>query len=396
MTIREKLLVKIAQDATFEGTDETEKALVKELKAEMSGTAPASASEKDFDIKGAAQEMAKEVAATIKTIIDEQKKSIETVERKDVSDMEINGKKISEMDKKERFAEYVKSLVQKDFGRTKALSEGSDPNGGYLVPQDFRAELIEWINSADTLRQYATVIPMTGNYLEIPKLTADVSVTWGTENQSISTTSADFGNMVLTPFRMNAIIYTSRELFEDSAIAIFDVLQRRFRDRVKDEENKVFLNGNGTTQPKGLNQETFRSISAANALTPDHLTKAYWKLPAAYRMTSRWIINPRVMEHLENSKDSYGQYLYPSLQGEVKTLKGRPLLVLDQQPSSKLTLGDLSFYYIGDRQQMTMETTTEAGDTWKKHQVGLKLVERVDGECAMTQAFVQVTNTNIH
>lgn len=412
MTIREKLLVKIAQDPNFEGADETEKALVKEIKAEMKA-GEKSQPTGDDDVKVAA----KELASQIKDMVGEILKANQPVNpanrpeagnpNKDEKRAEFNAEleeKVKNMPEAEakkfrkayRFAEYAKALYNKNEARAKALAEGVAEDGGNLVPDEFRATLVEDILQTASIRPFATVIPMSGKYLEIPKLTSDVKVYWGTENRTIATTTADFGNMTLTPFRLNAIIYSSRELFDDSAISIFEVLRRRFTARVADEETKQFLNGAGTTTPKGINAETFRSVSAANALTPDHLTKAFYKLPEGYRSTSRWIINSRVMEHLENSKDSNGQYLYPSLQSEVKTLKGRPILVTDHQPSSKLTLGDLSFYYIGDRQQVTMDVTTEAGSTWEKYQVGLRLIERVDGEVALTNAFVQITNTNIH
>lgn len=412
MTVREKLLVKIAQDPNFEGADETEKALVKEIKAEMKA-GEKSQPTGDDDVKVAA----KELASQIKDMVGEILKANQPVNpanrpeagnpNKDEKRAEFNAEleeKVKNMPEAEakkfrkayRFAEYAKALYNKNEARAKALAEGVAEDGGNLVPDEFRATLVEDILQTASIRPFATVIPMSGKYLEIPKLTSDVKVYWGTENRTIATTTADFGNMTLTPFRLNAIIYSSRELFDDSAISIFEVLRRRFTARVADEETKQFLNGAGTTTPKGINAETFRSVSAANALTPDHLTKAFYKLPEGYRSASRWIINSRVMEHLENSKDSNGQYLYPSLQSEVKTLKGRPILVTDHQPSSKLTLGDLSFYYIGDRQQVTMDVTTEAGNTWEKYQVGLRLIERVDGEVALTNAFVQITNTNIH
>lgn len=392
MTIREKLLVELAKDPSFEGIDATEKALVIELKAEMESAKSEPAKGEDPEVKAAAKELAAGLMSMVKTMVDEGK-GIASREIKDDPNADLDKTKMS---KEERFAGFVKGLVEKDFGKVKALAEGTDADGGYLVPDEFKATLIQHLLQTQSIRQFATVIPMSGKLLELPKLTSDVKVYWGTENTTIATTTADFGNMTLTPFRLNAIIYTSRELFDDSAISIFEILKRRFTDRVADEETKVFLTGNGTSQPKGINQETFRSVSAANALTPDHLTKAYYLLPEAYRSTARWVINSRVMEHLENSKDSYGQYLYPSLQGEIKTLKGRPILVTDYQPSSKITFGDLSYYYIGDRQQVSMDMTTEAGNTWEKFQVGLRLVERVDGEVALTQAFVQVTNTNIH
>lgn len=411
MTIREKLLVKLAADPSYEGADETEKTLVKELKAEMQTEKGATPSGDGEDVREAAKAIASELSAMVKTLVDANKAVVEKdrpasavadSEFKKAFDAEVDEKtkgmpeaQAKEFKIKYRFSEFAKALYKKDYARVKALAEGTDADGGYLVPDEFRATLIEHILQTQSVRQFATVIPMEGKYLEIPKLTSDVKVYWGTENKAIATTTADFGNMTLTPFRLNAIIYTSRELFDDSAISIFDVLRRRFVARVADEETKVFLGGNGTTQPKGLNQETFRSVSAASALTPDHLTKAFYLLPEGYRSTARWVINSRVMEHLENKKDNNGQYLYPSLQGDIKTLKGRPVLVTDYQPSSSIDFGDLSFYYIGDRQQVTMDVTTEAGDAWEKYQVGLRLVERVDGECALTTAFVQITNTNI-
>lgn len=404
MKMREKLLMEMAKNPDYQGKDETEKALIKELKAEIEAETKSQSTLKtdSSSIEAAAKELGKTLIDMVKTMKDEEK----AITDRKVKDDPKSQEDVLKMSKEERFAAFAKALYRKDHNeierltfqeRTKALAEGVDADGGYLVPDEFRATLIEHILQTQSIRQYATVIPMASKYLEIPKLSSDVKVYWGTENQSITTTTADFGNMTLTPFRLNAIIYTSRELFDDSAISIFDVLRRRFTARVADEETKVFLNGNGTTQPKGINQETLRSVSAANALTPDHLTKAYYLLPEGYRNTARWIVNSRVMEHLENSKASgTGEYLYPSLQGEVKTLKGRPILVTDYQPSSKIDFGDVSYYYIGDRQQMTMDVTTEAGNTWEKYQVGLRLVERIDGELSLTQSFVQITNTNIH
>lgn len=400
MKIRELLLIKLAQNPDYIGENETEKALVKELKVEMA----AAFSKKEGDTETPAEDPevkaeATKLAATIGQILKDSLAARETSVAA-ASKVELGGTTFdkSKMTKEEKFAGYVKGLFEKDFVKVRALSEGSDENGGYLVPDEFRAELIEEVINTDSLRKYCTVIPMSSKYLEIPKLTSDVRVYWGTENRTITTTTADFGNVTLTPFRLNAIIYTSRELFDDAAISVFEILRQRFTARVADEEMRVFMGGNGTTQPKGINTETaIPSISAASALTPDHLTRAYWKLPTGYRSNARWIINSRVMEHLENAKETgTGAYLFPSLQAEVKTLKGRPILVTDYQPSSKLTLGDPKFYYVGDRKQVTMEMSMEAGTAWEKHQVGLKLTERLDGKVALLSAFVQITNTNIH
>jgi len=399
MTIREKLLLKLAKNPSYEGKNATEKELIAELKAEMNeGEAEGDSPEAGAEV----QDAAKELVGAIKELVEATKatsEKSETPSRKAVKasdgELDLSPEAVKEMSKEKRFAEFAKSLVQNDFATTKALAEGTDSLGGYLVPEDFRAELIEHLGREMSFRSMATVIPMDTNLLKDPTLESDVSVSWGSENTSISTTSADFGEFQLTPYRLNAIIYTSRELFDDSAISIMQTLQRRFRIKVGQEENKVFIAGSGSGQPTGLTQKTLRSVSAGGDITPDHITKAYYKLPEEYRQVATWIVNSRTMEKLENSKDSNGAYLYPSLQGEVKTLKGRPVFVNDQCPSSTVFFGDVSWYYIGDRQQVTMEATTEAGTTWEKHQVGLKMIERVDGDLALTTAFVKITNTGV-
>lgn len=418
MTIREKLLMEIAKNPNFEGNDATEKSLVAELKAEM-GSNESSTLTTDGDINAAAETLAKTMTELVtKLVADKQDNTTEIkrdalqgdksyfrsdefatevkeaakAQNADISDEA----KLTKFTNAYRLAEFVKALYRKNESRVRALAEANDTDGGALVPDAFRAELIQHLLTSESFRRYATVIPMDGKYLEIPKLTADVKVSWGTENKAIATTTADFGNMTLTPFRMNAVIRTSRELFDDSALSLMDILSKRFRDRVADEENKVFLTGNGTTQPKGINGETLRSVNAASALTPDHLTAAYYKLPEAYRANSRWLINSRTMAFLENKKDNNGAYLYPSLQGDIKTLKGRPVLVNDYVPSASIFLGDVSAYFIGDRQQMSMEVSTEEGNTWVKYQVSIRVIERIDGELSLSQAFVKITNTNIH
>lgn len=418
MTIREKLLVELAKNPEYEGKDETEKALIKELKAEIAETGDSSKSAEP-EVKEAAKELAGELATLVKEMVvnaqakgnEPERKAIKgdpnndtdagasTITKELKAAIEEKGlksqKEIKEFKKAWRFSEFAKALYNKDDRRVKALAEGTSADGGYLVPDEFRADLIQHLLTTDAVRRYATVIPMEGKLLKIPKLTSDVKVFWGTENTAISTTTVHLGELQLTPFRLNAIIYSSRELFDDSAISILEILRRRFVDRVRDEENNKFINGTGTAQPKGIDAETLRSVSAGNSLSPDHITRAYYKLSRAYRNSARWLVNSRVLAHLETAKDDNGAYLYPTLQNPVPTLKGRPILEDDYVASSKMFLGDLSYYYIGDRQQVTMEVTTEAGNTWEKHQVGLKLIERVDGEVALTDAFVEVTNTGV-
>jgi len=43
---------------------------------------------------------------------------------------------------------------------------------------------------------------------------------------------------------------------------------------------------------------------------------------------------------------------------------------------------------VGDRQSMSVETSTEAGDAFSKHEMHIKVIERLDGQLSQTEAFV--------
>lgn len=303
----------------------------------------------------------------------------------------------SEMSKDELTVAFFKAVATKNEKIVKALSEGTDEDGGHLVPEEFRMDVVRDLNKRpDAFRRYATVLPMRNKTLELPKVTSEVEVFWGTENTSISTTSADFGNILLTAFRLNAILRTSRELVNDAGVSVVNLITQMFSDAIVRAENKAFMTGNGTGKPKGLNTYSFTTISAANALSWTHLNKVYFRLPESYRANAVWVMNSRTLEGCSNIKDDQNRpVLKEADSGDIQTIKTKPVVEMNDLPSSIILFGAPKFYYVGDREQMSVETSTEEGDTWKKHQLAIKVVERIDGRLALTQAFRKISNTGI-
>lgn len=307
-------------------------------------------------------------------------------------DLDFNGKKVDELTKEEKGAEFFKAVVFRDEMRAKALSEGVDANGGYLVPDEFRADVVAWQRDTINMRRLVTVWPMRSKTLEVPALAADVSVYWGSENTSISTTSIDLGNVQLVARKLNAMIFLSTELFEDSAIDIQNFLVDRFSQAVTDEEDRTFINGNGTTQPKGILQYTIPSIAGGNAESVDKLNSIYWRTPRSHRTRGAWLMSSQALETLSAKKDSQGRYLLtePRTEGEFPVFKGKPVFESDHV-GNNIVFGDMRFYYVGDRRQLSVKTTMEGAGTFEKDQIAIKITERVDGKMALTRAFRKVT-----
>lgn len=308
--------------------------------------------------------------------------------------------------RKARIAYFFKHLVgfatsndPEHLKHVKALSEGTDLAGGYLTPPEFRAQLVEDLKDLPVMRNLVTVIPMGSDSLELPTLASDVKTSWGSENTSISTTTARFGTLTFTPYRLNSLLYTSRELVADSAISVVPLITRLFSEAVGREEDKVIVNGTGSGQPKGILQETLSGIDNAN--DDDALAANIKKLPfrigTRYRRNARWVMNSLSLGHVASLKDSNNQFLFKEgIEGLTPhTLAGYPVFEQNDMPLDTLLFGDFSFYYLADRERMSVETTTQGAGTFEKHQVAIKVVERIDGKVAQTLAFRTITNAGI-
>jgi HK97 family phage major capsid protein len=309
--------------------------------------------------------------------------------------------------KKAKVAYFFKHLVAFAIDKdpehlkvVKALAEGTDGAGGYLTPTEFRAQLVEDLQDEPILRNLVTVIPVGSNSGELPTLASGVKTSWGSENTSISTTTARFGTLTYSISRLNTLLYTSRELVADSAIGIVQLITRLFIEAIGREEDRVIINGSGSGQPKGILQETLTGIDNANVdanLAPN-IKKLPYKLGQAYRRSARWLVNSTSLGAISAIQDTTtGQFLLRAglEAGDPPTLVGYKLHEQNDVPLDTLIFADLKQYYLFDREQISVESTTEGAGTFEKHQVAIKVTERIDGKVALTNAFRTLTNAGI-
>lgn len=303
---------------------------------------------------------------------------------------------------KAKIAYFIKNLVAfnvtKDPGyltHVKALAT-VDADGGYTIPQEFRALLVRDQKDKPYLRNLVTVLPMSTNYMELPTLVNDVKTSWGSENTAITTTTAAFGQLTFTPYRLNSLIYLSRELVSDSALNIVDLITRLFREAIGREEDRVIVAGSGSGQPKGIFQETLLGIDNLNddSTIADNIRALPFRLPQVYRSNARWLGTGLAFQKIAQLKaTTTGQYLLGTFEGGTPTrLVGYPFQEQNDMSVDKLLFGDFSYYYLADREQISIESTSEGAGTFEKHQVAIKVVERIDGKVALTNAFRVITN----
>lgn len=271
----------------------------------------------------------------------------------------------------------------------KALSEGTTTAGGYLVPDDFRQSVIMRVNAMSVLYPRCFSFGTTLKSIKFPNLATDVEMSWDeAENANFDETDPVLGQTTFTIHRMNAVTYLSRELEEDSSPNVVGLVEKLFAQAVSRERDKMVAVGDGSAQPEGIFSATgITTVSSIGSITHAKLLEMDETITDEYRGSDQlcWISNQTVRRYCRSLTDENGRPLFdrPMERGAPYTMMDHPYVVNANCPSGYLALGDLNQYWIASRDEMGLETTTTGGDTFKKHQVGVKVWERWDGKLVL-------------
>ena len=148
-------------------------------------------------------------------------------------------------------ADYPKRLCDTDIVKgtlgTKVLETITNTLGGALVPEEFQAELVSLKELRGAWRQYCRVRPMASDTLVLPRRTAGATVYFPGEGGAITASNPTFDNFKLTAQKMAVLCYASREILNDSAVSIADVLGEEIAYAFSDKEDEIISNGDGTS-----------------------------------------------------------------------------------------------------------------------------------------------------
>lgn len=284
--------------------------------------------------------------------------------------------------------------------RAMAESTNSGADGGYVVPQEWAALVMQKKSPIAKMRAYARVIPVSSNAFNVPTDNANVSASWEAESNATSESSPTLSKPQLTPYKLKVLTKVSMELLADANINVIDYLAAQQARIMAAEEDKQFFTGNGSSKPTGLNQASVSSIAQAGAsLAYADLAKLLMALPEQYRINACFVMAPSIVALLIGLVDSNGRPIYtPSYeQGKPSLLFGRPLLEVKDFPvnlgthsnASEVWIADLSYYVIADRMDLQSFLSQERyfeSDEW-----AIKTITRVDGEFTLAEAAYKLT-----
>lgn len=310
------------------------------------------------------------------------------------------------------FMEYARCIFTADPA-AKDLSEGIDPDGGFLVPGEFRPTLVRLVESFGIIRPMATVIPMNRQELTLPKLTTGVLVFWVDEGKTIPSTQPKFGEVRLVAKKLAALVPVTSELLEDSTIAIANLLATLFAEAIAEEEDRVALTADPTSVPgdpfMGVlhNPDVVTVTQAAGDtafgdLDADYMADMTASLTASALAGARWFMHRTIFNTIRKLKTVDGAYIFQMPAGsQPGTIWELPYTLTDVMPSVTesgadfpyVILGNMRHLYIGDRRQMSMAQSQHVGFAADK--IFLRVLQRQAMEVAVGNAFAVLRNATV-
>ncbi len=315
---------------------------------------------------------------------------------------------LGSLTKEEKIVTFFKSLM---YAKTdhqsaqvlRALVEGTTTLGGYLVPEELKAEIFRILPDFSVMRRIGRVIPMNTDTLKLNSLAAGPAAYWTSEYASKSTTSAEFDQTEYTPHDLVCLLPVTDQLIADANINIVQFIIEIFTETIGREEDKAFFAGSGTGRPKGINQESLTSVAAGGNISFDNILALIDSVAQRVTQsgTSAFVGNRRVKRYLRLLKDGNSNYIWrdggtaPGGGTEIRrlpdTIYSYPFYEQNDLAGSELYFGDWRYYIIADRQSIEVRTTQEGGDAWRRNATEIKAVERVDGKVVITAPFAKIT-----
>lgn len=239
-----------------------------------------------------------------------------------------------------------------DLAVKAAMTVGSDPDGGYLVPHEMESVIDRVLGTVSVLRSLAMVRSISAASYKKPVGLGGSTSGWVGETSSRSETSTPTLSVLeFTPGEIYAEPRATQTLLDDASVSIEQWLADEVAIEFAEAEGDAFVNGDGINKPKGLLSYTkvanasyawgktgFVVTGAAadfNATDPgDNIIDLVHALKSGYRQGGAFLMNDLTLAKVRKFQDGQGNYLWqPSFQvGEPSQLIGYAVHTDDNFP----------------------------------------------------------------
>lgn len=251
--------------------------------------------------------------------------------------------------------------------QTKALSVGTDANGGYLVPNELAKLIVEIVNESSPLRSLATVETISSDALDLVEDPNDFGASWGdetTDRSSVDSATPSLSRITIPTFEMYSQPKATQKLIDDGSINIEQWIAQKVGDKFARLEATAFISGDGTTQPQGIlslpagtnfgTQIEQKTTGTSATVTADSLIQLFYSLKDEYAKRATFLMHRTTVQAVRLLKEATtNQYLWqPGLAaGTPNSLMGVPVALAADMPvpaasSLSVAVGDFKRAYL--------------------------------------------------
>ncbi|WP_404336193.1 phage major capsid protein [Sphingomonas sp. MMS12-HWE2-04] len=260
----------------------------------------------------------------------------------------------------------------------KAVSGVSDATGGVAIPEEIDARIDVTLKAISPIRSIANVVKVgTSGYRKLVA-SGGFASGWAAETAARDETATPVFNEIAPPMGdLYANPAASQAMLDDGAFDVEQWLSDEIAREFAAAEGAAFVNGNGTSKPKGfLTVPTATTADATRAFgtlqyiasgaaggfaaSPEEkLIDLVQALRAPYRQGASWVMNSATLAKIRKFKTTDGAFLWaPGIgAGQPATLLGYPVVEAEDMPDIAANSLSIAFgnfqagYLIADRSE---------------------------------------------
>lgn len=294
------------------------------------------------------------------------------------------------------------------------LSSVKPSDGGFLIPEVLRAELLRVSLESAIVRSRARVIPMDSLTVPFPMVDSTSNVSsvyggvtgfWTEEGATLTESQPRFGRVELKANKLVLYCEVPNELIRDAQPSMEAFINDIFPEALAWFEDVAFFIGQGVGEPLGfLNAPAMISVdrvgSTSGVVTWADVVGMYCRMLPQSLSRAVWIVSPDTMQGLLTMPftaggtqpiliGNSGNFTNAGQASAPMTILGCPVIVSEKARQygtrGDINFVDFGFYLIGDRQAMSARQSEDF--RFANDLTAFRVIERLDGRPWLASAI---------
>ena len=277
------------------------------------------------------------------------------------------------MEHKNAFDAYFRRGQEDGLRRyeQKALSYGTDADGGYLVPDETASEIGRRLAEGSPIRAISGIQTVSASVYKKPFAVTGPVAGWANETDlRTETASPTLSEIQFPTMELYAMPAATSQLLDDAAVDIDAWIAGEVEQAFAEQESAAFVNGDGVNKPHGflanpvVDEDSWSWGNLGYVATgvdggfsatdeSDTLIETIYALKAGYRQNANWVLNRKTQAEIRKLKDADGNYLWqpPAAAGQTASLMGFPVVEAEDMPdiasdATAIAFGDFQRGYL--------------------------------------------------